>query len=95
MSSLYKFDAKLKSMYPNLKTYVDSKVVQQIMEEIIYEEPSISFIKSYLKDKGYINVDSQPEDTAVMKAIAKNTENDNQNNKLEPSTDIEVKKMFL
>lgn len=92
MSSLYKFDAKLKSMYPNFKSYVDSKVVQQLMEEIIYEEPSISFIKSYLKDKGYINVDSLPEDTADMKAIAKNTENDNQNNKLEPSTDIEVKK---
>lgn len=58
MGSLYNFDAELKKKYPNLRATIDSKVVQQLMEKIIYEEPSLDFIKKYLKDKGYLFVDS-------------------------------------
>lgn len=76
MSSLYKFDAKLKNIYPNLKARVDSKVVQQLMEEIIYEEPSINFIKSYLKDKGYLYIDSEPEESDDNNTLVKKISND-------------------
>lgn len=57
MGSLYKFDVELKRKYPDIKKSIDSKDVKKIMENIIRQETSIQFIKSYLKDKGYLYVD--------------------------------------
>lgn len=91
MSSLYKFDSKLKSIYPDLKSYIDSKVVQQLMEEIIYEEPSLNFIKSYLEDKGYIYIDKRPEELDNIIKRNKKLDNDKKDNYRGANSDEEYK----
>ena len=65
MASLYKFDKELKKIYPNLNEMIDSKVAQELMEMIIEEEPSIDFIKSYLEEKGYNNIDSDQKEKPI------------------------------
>lgn len=68
MSLIYKIDSQVKKKFPNLKSTVDSKAVQEIVESIIGERTSIDFIKNYLSDKGYSNIDI-PEEFTKTKII--------------------------